>query len=176
MKAAWLLGVMTCGAHAVVLAQTPRSDGFSTRDSALAQNIAGCYQLVETGWRSDSALLRIAPIPHTPLVFELTAHPARGWADLSVYEHATYFDARADSTRSADWYPVFTTWQRLGADSTVLVSRPLPMAGLALRLTPSGEHLAGSIVAFTDAIPPDGKSQATHPATARRVPCLHSKR
>ena len=105
-----------------------------------------------------------------------TAHPALGWADLSVYDHATYFDARTDSTRSADWYPVFTTWQRLGADSTVLVSRPLPMAGLALRLTPSGEDLAGSIVAFTDAIPPDGRFQATHPVTARRVPCLHSKR
>src|SRR5665213_1940910 len=128
MKTVWSLCAMICGVHAVLMAQTPRPDGVSPRDSALAQHVAGCYQLVEGGWRSDSALLRIAPIPHAPIRFELTTRPARAWAQLSAYEHVVYFDARTDSTGPAGWYPLFTTWQRLGdSGSAVLVTRPLPM-------------------------------------------------
>jgi hypothetical protein len=139
---------------------------------SLARRIAGCYELESGAWQTDSAMAKIVDLHSVPIRFELIASTGRGWAKLSAYERITYFAARTDSASAATWGDLFTTWTSAGGGSPrVFISRPLSMAGIALDVAPHGDDLAGSIIASTDAIPPDGKSRATHTITARRVVC-----
>jgi hypothetical protein len=134
-------------------------------DLALANRVAGCYELVDGAWQTDSALAKIEqPIPRSPVKFELTNIPGPEETRQSAYELTTYFETSASA--------LFTSWSRISdTEPRILVSRPLPMAGFALRLTLRGTDLVGAIIAFTDAIPADGKSVAEHEVTARRIPC-----
>jgi hypothetical protein len=149
---------------------TTKAEGVGTirpwsADLALANRIAGCYQLAEGGWQTDSALAKFEqPIPRSPVRFELTNIPDPGQAQSSAYELTTYFEVRTLGP--------FSTWIRVSdTEPRILVSQPLSMAGFALRLRLRGTDLVGSIIAFTDAIPPDGKNTAEHDVTARRIPC-----
>jgi hypothetical protein len=149
-------------------ARTPRNPA---RDSAVAQRVAGCYELADGGWRTDSAIAKIDSVPHEPIRFELMAKPARSWESLSNYDQVTYFEVRTDSIA---WWgrDLFETWNMESyAEPIITVSRPMPMAGFALRLTPRGNDLVGTISAFTDAVPPNGQSEASQPVTARRIGC-----
>ena len=154
--------------HVRVSAQVvPRPGQPTTGDSALANRVAGCYELVRDGWQSDSGLARFATIPADPIRFELTKTPAPEWSDLSAYQDVVYYTVRSDSITR-----LFSSWIRLpGAPPRILVSNPLPMGGFSLRLTPRGTDLVGTISTFTDAIPPDGKTSASHAVTARRIEC-----
>ena len=170
MKTRLLLFVMSHGIRASLMAQgTPAA--LPPGDSAVADRVAGCYELLSGGWQSDSELAKIATLPRDPVRFELTKNRARGWDELSASEHVVYFEVRMDSI--AQWgRGLFTAWKRLSdAESTIIVSRPLPMAGFALSLTLRKTDLVGTITAFTDAVPPDGKFEATRAVTAHRVPC-----
>lgn len=172
MKTALVLLIIGHGVGASLPAQGADTIGWARRDSAVATRVAGCYELVEGDWRSDSDMAKIDSIPNDPIRFELTRNPA-GWSTLSEYEHTVYFEVRTDSI--AQWgRGLFTTWIRL-SETTIHVSRPLPMAGFALNLTPRGVDLVGTITAFTDAIPPDGKYKASHAVTARRITCPVSR-
>ena len=74
-------------------------------------------------------------------------------------------------------YP-FTYWRRFrSSGEAVLISHPLPMAGVELRLTSHGEDLTGLVEAFTDAIPIDPRepSAVQRKVHARRIPCPFSK-
>jgi hypothetical protein len=139
-------------------------------DLALANRVAGCYELVDGTWQTDSALAKIEqPIPRSPVRFELTNIPDPDETTDSAYDLKTYFETRASA--------LFTTWNRVSdTEPTILVSRPLPMAGFALRLTLRGTDLVGSIIAFTDSVPPDGKNVAEHAVTARRIACSSLRR
>jgi hypothetical protein len=171
-----LMMIYTIGAP--LKAQRARAAAWSQRDSAVAHSVAGCYELLRDGWESDSQMAKIEPaippgIPRDPVRFELTAKPARGWDVLSQREHNTYFQVRVDSI--AGWEReggLFTTWVRVSdTEPAIVISRPLPMAGLALRVKLTGSDLVGTIVAFTHAVPDDGKSSASHAVTARRIAC-----
>lgn len=173
MKTALVLLIIGHGVGASLTAQSADADQWRRRDSAVAARVAGCYELVEGAWRSDSAMAKIDSIPRDPIRFELTKNPAPGSATLSDYEHTVYFEVRADSI--AEWgRDLFTTWIRL-SETTIVVSRPLPMGGFMLHLTPRGTDLVGTISAFTDAVPRDGKSSASHAVTARRLTCPVSR-
>ncbi len=138
-------------------------------DLALANRVAGCYELVDGAWQTDSALAKIEPIPRGPVRFELTNVPDPNETRTSAYELTTYFETRPLGR--------FTTWVRdSDTEPKILVSEPSPMAGFALRVTLRGTDLVGSIIAFTDAVPPDGKNVAAHAVTARRIPCLSVRR
>jgi hypothetical protein len=139
-------------------------------DLALANRVAGCYELVNGAWQADSALAKIEqPIPRSPIRFELTNIPDPNETRTAAYDLTTYFETRAPA--------LFTTWNRVSdTEPTILVSRPLPMAGFALRLTLRGTDLVGSIIAFTDSVPPDGKNVAEHAVTARRIACSSLRR
>jgi hypothetical protein len=137
-------------------------------DRALANRVAGCYEL-DGAWRTDSALAKIHPIPRETVRFELTDIPDPDQTRTSAYDLTTYFETRPLGP--------FTTWVRdSDTEPRILVSQPLPMTGFALRVTLRGTDLVGSIIAFTDAIPPDGKNVAEHAVTARRIPCSSLRR
>lgn len=150
---------------------TSRAEGAGTirpwsADIALANRVAGCYELVDGAWQTDSALAKINAIPRGAVRFELTNIPDPNWTRLSADALKTYFETRAPA--------LFTTWVRTSdTEPSILVSRPLPMAGFALSLTLRGTDLVGSITAFTDFIPPGGKSEAVHAVTARRIRCSY---
>ena len=170
VKTGLLLFMMSHGVCISLMAQGARAIAPPQSDSAVANRIAGCYEL-GSSWQSDSALAKIATVPRDPVRFELTKKRAPGWDELSASEHVVYFEVRSDSI--AQWgRGLFTTWNRLSdTEPTIRVSRPLPMAGFALRLTLHKTDLVGTITAFTDAIPFDGKASAAHAVTARRIPC-----
>lgn len=171
--------MMTYAICAPLEAQAAAAVVPSHSDSAVAHRVAGCYELLRDGWQSDSNLAKIEEaIPRDRVRFEPTEKPARGWDALSAYEHRTYFQVLTDSI--AGWEReggLFTTWVRVSdTEPAIVISRPLPMAGLALRVTLRGTDLVGTIVAFTDAIPADGKASAAHAVMARRIPCLQPRR
>lgn len=153
---------------------TSRAEGVGTirpwsADLALVNRVAGCYELVDGGWQTDSALAEIQPIPPSPIRFELTNIPDPNETRTSAYDLATYFETRP--------LGLFTTWVRVSdAEPKILVSRPSPMAGFALSVTLRGTDLIGSIIAFIDAVPPGGKNMAAHTVTARRIPCSSLRR
>jgi len=178
MMAGLIAGVMAYAICAPLKAQGALSAAWSRRDSTLAHSVAGCYELLRGGWESDSNLAKIEPaIPRDPVRFELTKKPARGWDVLSAAEQKTYFQVLVDSI--AGWERdggLFTTWVRVSdTEPAIVISRPLPMAGLALHVKLSGTDLVGTIVAFTDAVPDDGKSSASHAVTARRISCVQRR-
>jgi len=154
----------------------------SHSDSVVAQRVAGCYELLRDGWESDPNLTKFEFFPRDRIRFELTTTPARGWDALWAYEHVTYFDVRMDSIAQWGRVRLFATWSRARSSTgspnvsdtepTIIISRPLPVAGYALRVALRGSDLVGILVAFTDVVPADGKSSASHAATARRIPCV----
>jgi hypothetical protein len=173
---------MTCGICATLKAQAAAVMVPSHSDSAVAQRVAGCYELLRDGWESDPNLTKFEFFPRDRIRFELTTKPARGWDALWAHEHVTYFDVLMDSIAQWGRVRLFATWNRARSSTgsanvsetepTIIVSRPLPMAGYALRVTRRGTDLVGTFVAFTDAVPADGKASASHAATARRIPCV----
>jgi hypothetical protein len=180
LKTAILFLIIGTGARDAVSAQSEPLNHPRSLDSALAARVAGCYELAGAGWRSDSEMAKIvrmaniASLPTDPIRFELTKNSVRGWTALSGPGDPVYFEVRTDSV--AGWgRGLFTSWIRVaGTQPTILVSRPLPMAGFSLRLTQRGADLVGTITAFTDFIPDDGKSEVSHAITARRITCPHS--
>lgn len=154
-----------------MLAQSHADTSWRAADAAVANRVAGCYQLVDDGWQADSDLARFTTVPQGPVRFELTKSPDRNFARLSAFEHRTYFTVHVDSIPV--WgRELFTTWTRVpGNERTIDVSRPLPMGGLALLLAPRDRDMVGKITSFTDAIPPDGISEISRPVTAARISC-----
>lgn len=165
-----ILTIMSHSLFALLMAQDTHAGQFQRRDSVVADLVAGCYELEDGGWRSDPALARIENLPRGAIRFELTTHPAPGWSELSDSEHV-YFEVRTDSI--AEWgRGLFTSWvRRPGSKAAIDVSRPLPMAGFRLSVSPRGGDLVGTITAFTDSAPRNGTWEASHAVTARRIAC-----
>ena len=181
MRAGFISFVMSYAISASLKGQATSAVVPSHSDSLVAQRVAGCYELLRDGWESDSNLTKFELFPRDRIRFELTTTPARGWDALWAHEHVTYFDVLMDSIAQWGRVRLFATWNRARSSTespnlsdtqpTIIISRPLPMAGYALRVTLRGTDLVGTIVAFTDALSADGKSSASHAATARRIPC-----
>ena len=173
-RAPAFLEPVLCSARGGLPEQAPVAQGTGTirpwsADLALANRVAGCYELVGGPWQSDSAMEKIERLPPGPIRFELSNIPNPNWAMLSAYDLRTYFETRSSA--------LFTSWNRASdTEPKILVSSPLPMAGFALQVTLRGTDLVGSITAFTDAIPADGKNMADHAVTARRISCTQLRR
>ena len=156
---------------ASLLAQSPARTGRRLTDAALASRVAGCYELLDDGWQADSNLAKFSILPQVPVRFEVTNTPDKDWAKLSAFQNLTYFVVHSDSVPEYG-HGLFSTWTRVSDyASTILVSRPLPMAGLELRLAPRDTDLVGTILSFTDAPVPGEDSEATHAVTAKRISC-----
>lgn len=154
-----------------LLAQTPGRVGRRLSDSALANRVAGCYELLDDGWQADSNLAKFSTLPQDPVRFEITNTPDKDWAKLSAFQNTTYFTVHADSIPDYG-ANLFTTWMRgAGNSATIVVSKPMPMAGLELRLAPRDSNLTGTILSWTDAPAPGEASEATHAVTAKRISC-----
>ncbi len=179
MTTGLLFLMMSHGSCISLMAQGSRAVAPRQTDSAVADRVAGCYEL-DSGWQSDTAMAKFEPVPRGPVRFELTKKRARGWDELSASERVVFFDVRSDSidARYGRW--LFTTWNRLSdTEPKIHVSSPMPMAGFDLVLRPHNTDLVGTIGTFTDAIPPDpahrpgryGASAAAHAVMARRISC-----
>jgi hypothetical protein len=100
----------------------------------------------------------------TPPSFELTNRLLRGWDHMQSSERPM-FAVREPSGS-------LTCWQRVSTTSdTIHMPYPLPLAGVALTLTPNGPDLIGSVTAFTDAIKQDVPSEVTRTVYAHRAAC-----
>jgi hypothetical protein len=168
INAGLLASILSHALCVSLTAQTARA--VSKRELAVAQKVAGCYELLRDGWQADSDLAMFGDLPRDPVRFELTKNPARAWDALSAYMHTAYFTVRMDSAKYWGRAIGFTTWFLLSnTGSTIRVSQPMPMAGFGLTLAPRDSNLVGTIYGFTDA--PGAKSSASHAVTARRVSC-----
>jgi len=172
IKAAVLSSVLSHALCASLTAQSAPPPAVSPRDSAVAQKVAGCYELLRDGWQADRDLAKFGDIPRDPVRFELTKSPARAWDPLSAYDHVTYFAVRMDSIRYWGCELWLGTWLHLyDTGSTIRVAPPLSPGGFGLTLAPRDSDLVGTIYGFTDAVSPGEKSLASHTVTARRISC-----
>jgi len=173
MKAGLLSFLLSHTICASLTAQVARAPMVSKRESAVANKVAGCYELLRDGWQADSDLVMFGDIPRNPVRFELTKNIARAWDPLAAYMHVTYFTVRIDSIRYWGRELGFTTWFLLSnTGSTIrVVGSPVALAGFGLTLAPHDSDLVGTIYGFTDAVSPGAKSSASHAVTARRVSC-----
>jgi hypothetical protein len=143
--------------------------GQSAAAMQFAERIAGCYALDSGAWRSASVAVGDVSTLRTPSRFELSAKLLAGWDGLQSKDNLMF---AARSILSAGEVAEFTYWQRTTPGSgSVLISKPLPMGGVELILRPAGKDLVGTVTAFTDAVPPDGKSEISRPIRARRIDC-----
>lgn len=134
------------------------------------ERIAGCYALQPGPWQTDSVLVIPASPRRAPTRFQLEATRLAGWDPLQsdtlpLYAARTYPEPGQEPR-------MFTYWQRtrVGSD-TIHISYPLPLADVALMLTPEGQDLVGQIYTFTDALEEGKPSSAEAPIRARRVRC-----
>jgi hypothetical protein len=142
-------------------AQTPVP---SAAAQELARQIAGCYELDDGPWRSDSVRAGDVSTAYTPLSFELTDEQVQDWDSMQSSKHPMF--AVRPSMRP------WSYWQRAATTpDTIRISRPLAFAGVWLTLTPAGRDLVGTVEAFTDAIERGKPSEVTRPVYARRVAC-----
>jgi hypothetical protein len=113
----------------------------------------------------------VSPLPQAPVRFEVMSNPDSRYAQLSAYDHVTYYEVRGDSVPGWD-APPFQTWTRVSETGTTIdVWYPLPTGGLELRVAPQDGNLVGRIIASTDALPMHGPSSASHTVTAQRIAC-----
>ena len=161
MKRTVITLVLVVGRLAPAQLPTP-----TAASKAFAHRIAGCYLLDDGAWRADSIRVGDISTKYAPLSFQLTDQLLHGWNSLQS-SALPMFTARAPSES-------FTFWRRMSSSSLhILVSRPLPMAGVQLFLTPHGRDLTGSVMAFTDALEEGKPSEITRPVYARRVSCIN---
>lgn len=159
-----VLALILCVGSSTAQGVPPRGD--DAAEQALVQQVVGCYVLAPGAWQSDDALRRIQRPPRGRIAFELRPEVLSDGAREAPYRRVI-----ADSI--PEWgRSLFTSWiRRRVGDDEIEVSRPLPLAGFSLRLRPRGADLHGTITAFTDVIPADGKPEASAPVTARRTSC-----
>jgi hypothetical protein len=138
--------------------------------SQLRHRVAGCYQLREGPWRTDTALLRFFDVSWVPARLQLDT--ARLVSPDSLHpDSLPLFVARTDESASRRWSP-FTYWQQLHSSSdTIHVGPRVAFAGVFLRVVPRGERLEGTISTFTDMVPRNGVSTARAPIVLDRGPC-----
>lgn len=142
--------------------------------TAFAHRIAGCYALVPGAWRADSVRAGDISTLHTPSRLELTEELLRGWDGLQSDSRPLF---RVNEIRAAGQVSTFTYWQQVRvASDTVNISYPLPLGGIALRVTPDGQDLIGLVTAFTDAIEQNKPSSVSRPVRAERIACIPFRR
>jgi TonB-dependent SusC/RagA subfamily outer membrane receptor len=130
-----------------------------------------CYELVPGPWQTDSLLRSIFDPKWVPRRFKLDTTRLAGWEPLQERASFVMYTVHAypDSGQSAR---LFTYWARPGGQAgSVVVSYPLPLAGVRLVVQPVDSGLAGRIHSFTDALQPGKPSSASAPITARRILC-----
>lgn len=135
-----------------------------------AAGVDGCYTLRPGTWELDAILTRTLSVNWIPRALRLTGDRLPGWDMLQSDTLRLYTVETGPSLATSA--SIFTYWRalRVGSDS-IYIGAPLPMAGASLRLGPAPNGLAGTLTAFTDAIPPDGIASVTVPAALDRIPC-----
>ena len=162
MRKLFIIILFFVGARASA-AQVPRPSAAAV---TFARRIAGCYQLDDGPWRADSVRAGDISTKRTPLSFELTNQVLDGWGDLQSSTRPLFVvrDPVTHTSRNP-----FTYWQRVGSSrERIRISYPLPLAGIALMLTPHAQDLTGLVEAFTDASEP---SDVRRKVYARRIAC-----
>lgn len=131
--------------------------------------ISGCYELIEGAWATDSTLNRFYPARRVPRTLRLDTALLPGWPSLQALGEPMMMVRTGSKEESV---PPFVYWRRLAPHSDrIEVSAPLPYGGASLNLRSTRDGLGGHITTFTDAIPPDGVSEARAPISLRRVAC-----
>ncbi len=157
--------VTTCWAAGISIAFGACAGQVHRASPPLAQRVAGCYQLRDGPWKTDSLLLRFYDVSRLPSRLRFDTARVVG---LDKYQNDTLpmFVALTDGRWSS-----FEYWQQIsaGADS-IYVGRALSF-GVHLRLVPRDDRLEGTINTFTDAIPPDGTNEAAAPIALDRTEC-----
>lgn len=148
----------------------------SLAESTFAARVAGCYEISTRAIVSDRGIARFTRLPAGPIRFALTTRAAAGTQEVAAHDRTFYFAVDTDSL-PAHGRDLFRSWILLpGVTTRALVSVPLPMAGVSLVVAPRGRDLVGVLQAFTDALPPDGPSSASHAIVARRIACTRIHR
>lgn len=152
----------------VISAQVPTPSAAAMN---FARRLSGCYRLDDGPWRADSVRAGDISTKDTPLTFELTNQVVTGY-DVLQSSKRPMFVVRDPVTHMSQ-IP-FTYWRRVRSSREgILMSEPLPLAGLQLTLTPRARDLRGEVEAFTDAIPIDPREPSTvrRKVYARRIAC-----
>jgi hypothetical protein len=130
----------------------------------LARRVAGCYRLDDGPWRADSVRAGDVSTKHTPLDFELTDQQIHDYEWMQTSDRPA-FDVR---TLDGPW----SYWRRrIANQDSILISYPLPLAGVDLILTPAGRDLSGMVLVFTDGPIRGRPTRARRPVYARRGVC-----
>lgn len=110
--------------------------------AAATPAVEGCWELEVTAEGAERDSVRTwLPAGELPYMVELDA-ARREAAGEEWYAAYSWFDGRRETAP-------FSVWRRIPGDS-ILVQRAGALAGLALRLTRSGDELLGNLVGFTD--------------------------
>jgi len=136
----------------------------------LRDHVAGCYEIRTGPWRSDSLLNRPHRVATLPSRLQLHSSLLRGWDELQS-DYLPLFAATSPKQTGHAGTP-FGYWQQDSVGSvTIHVGQPIHFAGVALSLQPQGSSLVGTLVSFTDAIPPDGVAYVKQPIVLDRINC-----
>ena len=138
--------------------------------AVLRERVAGCYQLREGPWRTDSALLHYFDVSWVPTRLQLdTARLVL--PDALHPDSLPLYVARTDESASRRWSP-FTYWQQLRSTTdTIHVGPRVAFAGVFLRVVPRDGRLEGTITAFTDVVGADDRNSGTARIVLDRGPC-----
>lgn len=139
--------------------------GHPVPDTAFANRIAGCYELVPGPWQSASLLNSARPVPQARVTFELRPEHVPGERPDGPL-HVVKSDSIAR-------YPhgLFSIWTRIKPEEELIrIGQPYMFANFSLRVTPDGTNLVGVIVGYPE---PKGDvvSSVRAPVVARRVLC-----
>lgn len=155
-----------CWAAALSLAIGACAGQVHRAPASLAQRVAGCYQLRDGPWKTDSRLLRFYDVSRLPTRLRFDTTRLAGM-DEHQSDSLPMFVVRTDGRWSS-----FEYWQQLRrtADS-IYVGRVVSFGGVHLRVVPRDDRLEGTINTFTDAIPSDGVARAAAPIILDRAVC-----
>jgi hypothetical protein len=132
--------------------------------------IVGCYAIQPGAWERDEGFRRYVDPLFVPRFVQLLGERVPRW-EPRPNDTIPLMVARPEPQH------FFTTWRRIRTSSdTIRIGTYLPLAGVDLWVRPEGDRLRGIIRAFTDAIPPDGITEARVPVELVRVSCPHTER
>lgn len=158
--------VTTCWPAAISLAVGACAGQVHRASPPLAQRVAGCYQLRDGPWKTDSLLQRFYDVSRLPTRLQFDTARVAGMAD----EESDTFPMFV--VRTAGRWSSFEYWQQMSTDAdSIVVGRVVSFGGAQLRLVPRDGRLVGTIGTGTGDIPRDGVSDAEAPIILDRAAC-----
>jgi hypothetical protein len=137
--------------------------------AAFRDKVAGCYEIRNGDWRSDTLLARFHNVSTLPPGLELRTSLLKDWDQDN--DSLPFYEVNAPKQPGYAESP-FVYWEqlRVGVDS-IHVGVPIAFGGASLRLGLRGSALEGTLTTFTDAIPADGIASAQRAVVLDRVRC-----